>query len=95
MLPAADVRDNYFMLGANWTIGGFAPMPAFGAPTKANPGNQVGTSRLANSTMETYQQGVDTTSTGGSNCFSCHASSNPSIATTAVSHIFGAIKPLF
>jgi hypothetical protein len=95
MLPAADVRENYFMLGATWTIGGAAPTPAFGAPTKTNPGNQVGTSRLANSTMETYQQGANTTSTGGSNCFSCHASSSASIATTAVSHIYEEIKPLF
>jgi hypothetical protein len=95
MLPSGDVRDNYFMLGATWTIFGAAPLPQFGAPTPADPGNQVGTSRLANTTMETYQQGSDTTSTGGSNCFSCHASINPTIATTAVSHIFGAIKPLF
>ena len=95
MMPGADVRNNYFMTGATWTIGGQAPIPAFGAPTQGNPGNQVGTSRLANSTMETYQQGIDATATGGSNCFSCHSSSDPTVATTAVSHIFGAIKPLF
>ncbi len=85
MMPAGDVRTNYFMTGATWTIGGFAP----------DSSNQVGTSRLANTTMETYQQGVDNSATGGSNCFSCHTSSNPSIATTGVSHVFGAIKPLF
>lgn len=93
MLPGTDVRSNYFLLGATWTIDGAAPTP--GAPTAANPGNQVGTSRLANSTMETYQQGTDTTSSGGANCLSCHSSSHPTIATTAVSHIFDAIKPLF
>jgi hypothetical protein len=42
--------------------------------------------------METYDQGKDTTLTnGGVNCLSCHNNGN----TTVVSHIFGAIKPLF
>lgn len=108
MLPSSDVRGNYFLLGATWTIFGAAPTPQFcfgnnnppgctstGAPTLAEPGNQVGTSHLANSTMETYQQGSDTTSNGATNCFSCHTSSTQTVATTAVSHIFGAIKPLF
>src|SRR5262249_21278235 len=71
MMPSGDVRNNYFMLGATWTIFGAAPAPQFGAPTLSNPGNQVGTSRLANSTMETYQQGSDPTASQGSNCFSC------------------------
>jgi hypothetical protein len=57
------------------------------------PGNQVGTSMLAGSTMETYQQGTDpTTATGGSNCFSCHfdfsSASALGRATVEVSHIF-------
>jgi hypothetical protein len=95
MLQSADVRGNYLLLGATWTIGGAAPTPVFAAPTPGNTGNQVGTSRLANTTMETYQQGADTTSTKGTNCFSCHSSGNKPIATTAVSHIFMDIKPLF
>jgi hypothetical protein len=86
MLPAADIRNNYFMTGATWTIGGAAP----------NSGNMVGTSQLTNSTMETYQAGTSNTfGSGGINCFDCHSSSNVSIATTGVSHIFGALKPLF
>jgi hypothetical protein len=81
MIASGDVRNNYVMSGATWTI--------FGAPP--NSGNQVGTSALANTTMETYQQGTDTTlAHGGSNCFSCHTNN-----TIDVSHVFGPLKPLF
>lgn len=97
MIPSGDLRSNYIFSGATWTIGGASPLPAFDSPfpahngQPADPGNQVGTSQLANSTMETYQQGVDTTATNGrSNCFSCHGSN-----TTNVSHVFPALKPLF
>ncbi|HMA71836.1 MAG TPA: hypothetical protein VKP67_10165 [Xanthobacteraceae bacterium] len=83
MMPAGDVRSNYYMAGATWTISGGSP----------NQSNQVGTSMLAGSTMETYQQGTDTTAaSGGSNCFSCHFDLNGGSsfgrATTDVSHIF-------
>lgn len=47
MIASGDVRSNYIMTGATWTI--------FGAPP--NSGNQVGTNQLANSTMETFQIG--------------------------------------
>jgi hypothetical protein len=47
-MPAGDVRDNYFMIGATWTIGGAPP----------SGGNQVGTNQLANTALETYVQGV-------------------------------------
>jgi hypothetical protein len=98
MMAAGDVRNNYFMTGATWTIGG-AP-PTGGQPSPGNPGNQVGTSQLANSTMETYEDGNDTTSSNAgtnfnSNCFSCHASGGSPINITVLSHIYGAIKPLF
>jgi hypothetical protein len=86
MLAAGDIRGNYVMTGATWTIGGAAPNAFIG-------GNQVGTSSLANTTMETYEQGVHSNPThqaGGSNCFSCHTSN-----TTNVSHVFAALKPLF
>jgi hypothetical protein len=90
MMPG-DVRSNY-SLGATWTepglLGGHAPVQ----PTPEKPrGNQVGTSLLASSTMETYQQGGDRTAFGTFNCFSCHMSSHEMIATTALSHIFGEI----
>ncbi len=103
MMAAGDVRNNYFMTGATWTIGG-AP-PTAGQPSPGNPGNQVGTSQLANTTMETYEDGNGTTSSNAgnnfnSNCFSCHVSNaqNPGaspIDITALSHIYGFIKPLF
>jgi len=64
MLASGDVRKNYVMIGATWTIPGQAP-----------PSGQVGTNQLANTTMETYQQ--------GGNCFSCHVTSTPD-----VSHVF-------
>ncbi|HEY4360492.1 MAG TPA: hypothetical protein VGN17_05970 [Bryobacteraceae bacterium] len=83
MMPAGDLRNNYVMSGATWTIGGAAPTNS----------NQVGTSMLTNTTMETYQQGTSN-QTPGTNCFSCHTSN-----TTGVSHIFGGpstgLKPLF
>ena len=72
MIASGDVRNNYVMTGATWTIGGAAP----------NGGNEVGTNKLSNTTMETYQQ--------GSNCFSCHTNN-----TTGVSHVFPFLKPLF
>ena len=80
-LASGDLRGNYVFSGATWTIGGAAP----------NSGNEVGTSSLANSTMETFQQGSDnTTGSGSSNCFDCHRTN-----TTIVSHVYGALKPLF
>jgi hypothetical protein len=72
LLDPADVRRSYFHEGTTWTIFGASPTGA----------NQVGTNKLANTTMETYSQ--------GSNCFSCHGTN-----TTAVSHIFADIDPLF
>jgi hypothetical protein len=72
LLDPADVRRNYVHVGTTWTIFGAAP----------NGSNQVGTNKLANTTMETYTQGA--------NCFSCHFTN-----TTAVSHIFDSTDPLF
>jgi hypothetical protein len=90
MMPAGDIRNNYFMTGATWTIDGQAPIP-FPPPTPTTPGAQVGTSRLSNTTMETFEQGPDNTTTNGSsNCFDCHTSNQ-----TSVSHVFNALKSLF
>jgi hypothetical protein len=82
-VPGGDVRNNYFMTGATWTIGGNAPTGPFPA------GNEVGTSLLANTTMETFQQGTSNTNASGTNCFSCHTSN-----TVSVSHVYGALQPL-
>jgi hypothetical protein len=87
-MPAGDIRNNYFLAGATWT-------PLGRAPISGTEG--VGTSMLAGGTMETYFQGTDiTAASGGTNCFNCHTSgaSTNHLATTDVSHIFGAINPL-
>lgn len=85
-VPGGDVRNSYFMTGATWTIAGAAPSGQFNV---AQNGNEVGTSFLANSSMETYQQGTANTKASGTNCFSCHTTN-----TTSVSHVYGALLPL-
>ena len=73
-------------------LGGLIVGASASCATSPASGCPVGTSALANSTMETYDQGQDTTlAHGGSNCLVCHSGGN----TAVVSHIFGAIKPLF
>jgi hypothetical protein len=79
MMASGDVRGNYIMTGATWT-------PFGSPPSGAIPG--VGTNRLANTTMETYQQGV-------SNCFSCHQGFPSGLNPNGLSHIFAGLKPLF
>jgi hypothetical protein len=96
MLGSGDVRGNYILTGATWTVFGGAPTGSGASiascATSPLSGCPAGTSALSNSTLETYDQGQDTTlAHGGSNCLSCHSGGN----TTAISHIFGAIKPLF
>jgi hypothetical protein len=91
-LVGGDVRGNYLMIGSTWTIGGAAPNGSFSV---SSSNNEVGTSLLNNSTMETYQQGTGTSASStppnvpGANCFSCHTTN-----TTAVSHVFSALQPL-
>jgi hypothetical protein len=96
MLASGDVRGNYILTGATWTVFGGAPTgsgaSAASCATFPVSGCPVGTSALSNSTMETYDQGKDNTlANGGLNCLSCHSGGN----TTVVSHVFGALKPLF
>ena len=45
LMPNADIRSNYFLVGATWTTAGNAP-----------PGGQAGATNVANSTLETYTQ---------------------------------------
>lgn len=80
MLDRRDIRKNYAFIGATWTNGGVAPS-AMGAL----PSNQVGTSSLANTTMETYV----TVQNQLNNCFACHQTN-----TVNVSHIFNSLQPL-
>lgn len=78
-LTSADIRSNYIMSGAVWTHNGASPTGT----------NLLGTTQLTNSTMETYQQGANNTSASVT-CLACHAAN-----TTATSHVFSALKPLF
>jgi len=83
MLPGNDVRKNYLLIGATWTFGGAAPNGAI-YPVDSTSGGAIGTSLLANSTMETYFQSDSTT------CFTCHQTLTP----TRLSHVFKALQPL-
>ena len=82
----SDVRNQYLFMGATWTEGG-AP-PTFNFPQ----GNIVGTSHLANSTLETFTQSAVFVPGNfpGPGCFACHNTN-----TTDVSHIFGITRSLF
>ena len=87
-LIGGDVRGNYYMVGSTWTMKGASPSGSYSGSGGA--GNEVGTSQLSNTTMETYQQGPDSQWNQYTNCFSCHQTN-----TTSVSHIFNHVKPLF
>jgi hypothetical protein len=98
---SADPRYNYLLIGSTWTFSGGEPSGPYpkNAPNPPTPPpfNEIGTSMLFNSTMETFQQG-DTTYQTGNNCFACH-SNYPAVdpkvkADTSVSHIFGSTDPL-
>jgi hypothetical protein len=79
------------MLGATWTDGN-AP------DDSSQKGNMMGTSQLANSTIETFTQRT--------NCFNCHNNKStgrpkpvgpndgPTPVTTGVSHVFHTLHKL-
>lgn len=85
MLIGNDVRKNYIQIGNTWTMNGAYPTGEY-----PSGGNEIGTSRLANSTMETYHQDL--------NCFACHSNypsdSNDAYGYVGLSHIFGDIVPM-
>jgi hypothetical protein len=91
-LAPGDVRANYYLVGSTWTNGGYAPTGPYHRDTNEGKGAEIGTSHLANSTMETYHQAGSTG--GASNCFSCHFSNPGQLATTDISHIFSDMLPL-
>lgn len=105
MLDGGDVRNKYIMTGVTWTINGGVFTDNFGKPGNITTatGTAVGTSQMANATMETFQQALDPTTHQtsfrliGNNCFSCH-----NAAGNGVSHIFfdpltgnAGLRPLF
>jgi hypothetical protein len=79
MLMDGDVRKNYIQIGTTWK----------------NPDNfqEKGSTRLANSTMETFMQGTNNSITTGTTCFSCHGPNGDD--KKAYSHIYYSLKPLF
>lgn len=92
-MPVGDVRANYILTGATWTIPPNNPPTSSFACDGNFANNEVGTSKMANSTMETYDQGTDVLPNGpkgnsfatGSNCFLCH--NNPFGGLTANSGV--------
>ncbi|MDQ3282714.1 MAG: hypothetical protein M3Q69_15030 [Acidobacteriota bacterium] len=98
MLPSNDVRSNYYFVGSTWTFGGYSPTGQYNPITNSGKGSEIGTNRLANSTMETYHQAstsINPPPGSGLNCFSCHTDGGTGqLATTEVSHIFSDMLPL-
>lgn len=92
LLPGNDIRKNYIFLGATWTDGGAGPNGLSYSPNESQPGVAIGSSQLANSTMETYAQNGMNYNEYGS-CFSCH-SNNGGLRPTDLSHVFKGIIPL-
>ena len=96
-LKGGDIRGNYIQTGGIWTAEGQIP-PGF--PT-TSPTYLRGSLSLSNSTMETYYQFYNNSSSFNPiNCFGCHGgvhgatSSNPVSNPTFVSHIFEDMEPL-
>ncbi len=92
LLVGNDIRKNYIFIGATWTANGAAPNGTSYAPSNSVAGVAIGTSQLANSTMETYVQNGTTYNKYGS-CFACHSNGN-SLAPGILSHVFSDIQPL-
>lgn len=89
-----DVRKNYTLIGSTWTFGGLAPNgQAFTANNNLQAGVGIGTSNLANTTMETNIQESSPmlSSSGNFSCFLCHSSNPASLdpkINFGLSHIF-------
>lgn len=74
-LVGNDVRKNYVLIGSTWTFGGAAPNgKAFTKDNNLSDGVAIGTSNLANSTMETDFQEASPNVIPSDNhtCFTCH-----------------------
>ncbi len=90
LLVGNDLRKNYNLIGATWTFGGNAPDGSVYSASNKSLNAAIGTSQVANSTMETYLQ---STPSAQFTCFSCH-NSKVSLSPTALSHVYGDIQPL-
>ncbi|WP_310555612.1 hypothetical protein [Flavobacterium sp.] len=94
-LKGNDIRKNYVFIGATWTENGSAPNGySYNSSIDSLKvsGVAIGTSQLANSTMETYAQNGEKYNPYGS-CFSCHSDAK-SLRPSSISHIFAKIAPL-
>jgi len=92
MIPGEDIRKNYLFIGAIWTFKGTPPTGNGYDQNPVNPpasGTTIGTSVLANTTMETYFQSPNFS------CFTCHSDSPASFAPASISHIFSKLEPLY
>ncbi|WP_046755043.1 hypothetical protein [Kordia jejudonensis] len=87
-LAEGDLRKNYIFIGATWTDSGAAPTGESYSTANSGSGVAIGTSQLANSTMETYAQNGAGYAQYGS-CFSCHSNfSSPGLTPSDLSHIY-------
>ncbi len=86
MLVGKDVRKHYLCIGATWT-GGAAPS-GLSYPADKTTAGAVGTSVLANSTMETDFQ------SNATSCLTCHSGTLNPNTPFGLSHIFSDILPL-
>lgn len=85
LLVGKDTRKNYNLIGATWTFGGNGPNGSSYPANNKSVNDAIGTSTLANSTMETTFQ-------GGLSCFSCHNGGNNTLSPESrLSHIFSNI----
>ncbi|MCX6318680.1 MAG: hypothetical protein NTW29_15470 [Bacteroidetes bacterium] len=92
LLVGGDIRKNYFLVGSTWTSGGNGPDGTSYLNSSSSPGTAIGTSQLANSTMETYAQNGTSYNLYGS-CFACH-NGGGSLAPGALSHVYSDIVKL-
>lgn len=90
-LVGNDIRKNYLLIGATWTSGGAPPSGTSYSTNPTDPGAAIGTSLLANITMETYKQ------SNQNSCFTCHSNSPgvPTLSPGIISHVYTGITPLF
>lgn len=85
LLPGKSVWRNYFLVGSVWTENG--ALPAVAPTSKEVSGNLVGSTLLANATMETFDQSPNPlTGDPPNSCFNCHNTSTANPQPVHVTH---------
>jgi len=83
-----DMRKNYIFIGATWTNDGAGPNSESYSANNTVNGVAIGTSQLANSTMETYAQvGSGSYFDSHPSCFACHNNNN-GLKPEDLSHVY-------